>query len=209
MQEVSTAVATTTNVVNPYQCRRPVCTVVPQDGARLGAPEDLRYWALHSRRCAHGRRQPPAAERLFRVRSGDQLVVVHLAGHRGQSVRRSAPCSRHVSVCSHRPQAEDGPPLVYDHQLCMDQDDGVLYCFGGKVLSSDPLSSSTTRSPLQSRGTQTGGAAAAAAAAPAAVETAPHGGLYAYYIEQRKWRKLLLRTRVLVMNLISVDSPTH
>lgn len=31
-------------------------------------------------------------------------------------------------------QAEGGPPLLYDHQLCVDEETQILFVFGGRTI---------------------------------------------------------------------------
>ena len=47
-------------------------------------------------------------------------------------------------------EAEGGPPLIYDHQMCVDSHTRTLYVFGGKIIQRNPSSSSSSPSTSSS-----------------------------------------------------------
>lgn len=61
--------------------------------------------------------------------------------------------------------AEGGPELIYDHQMVVDEEEGVLYVFGGRIIVTGTNNTGSTP----------------------ALESA-YSGLYAYHIASNKWR---------------------
>jgi len=44
--------------------------------------------------------------------------------------------------------SQGGPELIYDHQMCVDQETGTLWVFGGRTISRDEIDKSTAYSGL-------------------------------------------------------------
>ena len=70
--------------------------------------------------------------------------------------------------------AMGGPSLIFDHQMCIDQDTRTIYVFGGQSLFNTPLNSAVTEDLRDTR-----------------VQSSDkiYSGLYEYHIPTNTWRK--------------------
>lgn len=69
--------------------------------------------------------------------------------------------------------SEGGPGLIYDHQMAVDEESGVLYIFGGRLI---PCSSGGGITPVAG-GTQS-------------IPDTNYSGLYSFDLNNRQWRQL-------------------
>ncbi|KAF7996641.1 hypothetical protein HCN44_002287 [Aphidius gifuensis] len=95
-----------------------------------------------------------------------------------------------------------GPPLIFDHQMCIDHDKRMIYVFGGRILLSS-LSTTTNTNTSSSPPPQSVNAAAAASCnvpspsssssttSSTTTTTEPlFSGLYSYHIPTSTWKLL-------------------